>query len=402
MCLLIYFNIFSIAFFGSIQAQRSFDDNSIDPDLLLDLDVLLKKHGYPVETHEIKTDDGYLLTIFRLPHGKNGSGVNPRPILMMHGMFGTAYNFVYTEYFNMSKAGYFADHGYDVWLGNARGTTYGRKHVKLHPKNADFWKFSYHDIGLHDLPATVDYILNVTGRNSLFYIGHSQGGTIFYVLASLRPEYQKKFAQVSLTAPAGFMAHYQMTRIKAVSRHHRTLYELALKTNNMEFPPSWLNFPGILSSLCVGTVMESFCQRAFINFNGEDSGELDMKIFPMLIHSLTTTSVMQNLHYAQNINAEKFRQWDHGKEKNLEIYGQAEPPEYPVEKIEVPVRIYYGCNDKMAAEGDQEEMCRVLKNCTTHKMGNPKWNHFDFLFSKNFEKVLFEPMIKHIDTYELS
>lgn len=59
----------------------------------------------------------------------------------MHGLFGSAYNFVFTEYFNMSMAGYFADHGYDVWLANTRGTVHCRKHVRLDPNRSKFWKF---------------------------------------------------------------------------------------------------------------------------------------------------------------------------------------------------------------------------------------------------------------------
>lgn len=31
-------------------------------------DVITQRHGYPIETYEATTDDGYILTIFRLPN----------------------------------------------------------------------------------------------------------------------------------------------------------------------------------------------------------------------------------------------------------------------------------------------------------------------------------------------
>ena len=35
-----------------------------------------------------------------------------------------------------------ADRGYDVWLGNARGNYYSKKHVSLDVDDEKFWDFS--------------------------------------------------------------------------------------------------------------------------------------------------------------------------------------------------------------------------------------------------------------------
>lgn len=71
---------------------------------------------------------------------------------------------------------YFYNRGFDIWLANVRGNTFSRNHTTLDPDGAEFWKFSWHEIGIHDLPAIIDYILAQTKQDKLYYIGHSQGG----------------------------------------------------------------------------------------------------------------------------------------------------------------------------------------------------------------------------------
>lgn len=111
-----------------------------------------------------------------------------------------------------------ADAGYDVWMGNARGNTYSRKHKKLDPNKSRFWNFSWHEIGVIDVPAMIDYALAFSGQKTLFHVGHSQGTTTFYVMCSERPEYNDKIkAQFSL-APIAYMKHSHNPFLKIIAR----------------------------------------------------------------------------------------------------------------------------------------------------------------------------------------
>lgn len=114
-----------------------------------------------------------------------------------------------------------AEEGYDVWLGNARGTFYSRNHVRLNPdSNRDnFWRFSWEEIGARDLPAMIDHALRISGKSRLHYIGHSQGTTAFWSMASLRPEYNAKIISMQAFAPVAYMTNNKNPVFIALAPH---------------------------------------------------------------------------------------------------------------------------------------------------------------------------------------
>ncbi|KAF2881681.1 hypothetical protein ILUMI_24538 [Ignelater luminosus] len=69
-----------------------------------------------------------------------------------------------------------ADFGYDVLMSNVRRTRYSRKHTYLDPErhSLEFCGFSWHKMGVIYIPTMIDYIINKTNENQLFYIGHSE------------------------------------------------------------------------------------------------------------------------------------------------------------------------------------------------------------------------------------
>lgn len=95
-----------------------------------------------------------------------------------------------------------------MWLPNSRGNKYSRKHIKLKPYlDKQYWSFSFHEIGIYDYPAIIDFVLNKTNSRQLFHVGHSQGTTAFYVMASEKPQYNDKIiAQFSL-APTAYVSN---------------------------------------------------------------------------------------------------------------------------------------------------------------------------------------------------
>lgn len=166
--------------------------------------------GYEVEKHQVLTADGYLLSLFRIP------GNLTTPVFLQHGILCSSADWIILGP-GKALAYLLADAGYDVWLGNARGNTNSREHETIDPKMAKFWNFSWHEMGVLDLPAMIDYILDRTGQKSLHYAGHSQGTTSFFVMASLKPEYNRKIRSMHALAPVAFIGHLRSPFVRAIA-----------------------------------------------------------------------------------------------------------------------------------------------------------------------------------------
>ena len=163
-----------------------------------------------VESHSIVTEDGYCLELHRIP-SRSGSG---KPVLLMHGMMCSSYCWVTSD--TSSLAFILARAGYDVWLGNFRGTKYGRRHQTLDPdKDLEFWRFSLHELGVKDIGAMITSILEISGQPKMSFIGHSMGTTCFLILSSYRPHMVRAVDLAILMAPV-VEPQYMRNYIKCV------------------------------------------------------------------------------------------------------------------------------------------------------------------------------------------
>ncbi len=93
-------------------------------------------------------------------------------MLMVHGLEVDMMEWVYNDA-NMAPVFILAEAGYDVWMGNSRGTRYSNKHKTLDPSKKPYWEFTWEEMGTKDVPAFVDCILKETKYKQVTYIGHS-------------------------------------------------------------------------------------------------------------------------------------------------------------------------------------------------------------------------------------
>lgn len=156
-----------------------------------------------------------------------------------------------------------ADAGYDVWLGNARGTEPSREHVRLNPNGLlqkKYWEFSWEQMGLYDLPAIVDHIIGKTNAKKINYVGFSQGTTAFLVFASMRPEYNALLNDVHLMAPVGYLQGLRQPLMKVAALFYKPLKRLANLFRVYKITMDTRLISKAIRLLCVNDRPENICK----------------------------------------------------------------------------------------------------------------------------------------------
>jgi len=114
--------------------------------------------------------------------------------------------------------------GYDVWMGNNRGSKFSTGHMSLSTSDAAYWDFYQEDMGLKDLPTIIDFVLESTGLETISYVGHSEGTTQMFLGASLDPDYFNKRINLFVAlAPVSTTANISNKYIVEAANHIKIL-----------------------------------------------------------------------------------------------------------------------------------------------------------------------------------
>jgi pimeloyl-ACP methyl ester carboxylesterase len=177
---------------------------------MLSTSEMITKAGFKVEEHTVTTDDGYVLTLFRLYDGESTiNGISKPAVFMQHGLVASSDDWVMSTP-DRAPAFIVAKAGYDVWLGNSRGTYYSRQHTILDPdRDVSYWQFSFTDIGVHDLPACLSYVHSIVGRK-ISLIAHSMGTSeTMYAMTKMPDFFRKHINLFYAWAPVAKIDHME-------------------------------------------------------------------------------------------------------------------------------------------------------------------------------------------------
>jgi lysosomal acid lipase/cholesteryl ester hydrolase len=102
----------------------------------------ITRYGYTGEVHKVTTDDGYILTVYRITGSRSSPPSSKKPpVFLNHGLFANGHIWM-LQHGSRSLAFKLADNGFDVWIGNSRGTDHSLEHIRLLSNESMYWNFT--------------------------------------------------------------------------------------------------------------------------------------------------------------------------------------------------------------------------------------------------------------------
>jgi lysosomal acid lipase/cholesteryl ester hydrolase len=239
-----------------------------------------------------------------------------------------------------------ANNGFDVWIANVRGSKFSMRHKSADPKEREFWRFSFHEIGIFDLSAFIDYILNLTKKPSLYFVGHNQGTTALMVLLSMRPEFNAKILQAHLMAPIAFMDYPHPLLSFGVEDNIKSNQFLG----NFNFF-SLINFANlIIDNYCADKSFASlnYCTNLWFFLFGRNLNQTEIN--PQMLLDVPkyispTVSMRQWNHFLQLAQSGKFQSYDRSGSANKFNSLFSVPTEYNLANVKAPLFFYHAAED---------------------------------------------------------
>mmetsp|Transcript_4632 Transcript_4632/g.8089 ORF Transcript_4632/g.8089 Transcript_4632/m.8089 type:complete len:450 (-) Transcript_4632:28-1377(-) len=367
--------------FGSKQIRRELRD--------MDATNLILANGFLPEEHVVYTSDGYILSLFRVVSrttkaNQRNEFHSQMPVLLMHGLLECCEVWLCRSS-NDSLAYVLCEQGFDVWVGNVRGSKYGFKHRTLHSGSKEFWNFSMDEMISLDLPAMIEYILKTTNRKRLHYIGFSQGSALGFAGFSTNHELAEKISLFIALAPSTRVNGLRIGLINTLVHVDPNLVFLFFGRRvllrwvifwRMVLPPElFVKALDYSTHLLFGWTMKNIAPE-----------EKDV----LYSHLYSYGSVKVMVHWFQVMVTGRFQMFDDqngGSYSQRRKYRGHQPPQYPLHQIKVPVALFCGGSDFLP---DTKWLLHELNNNNpVHVHIEPSYEHLDFQFARNASSLIY-------------
>ncbi|XP_050208741.1 triacylglycerol lipase 1 [Mercurialis annua] len=348
---------------------------------------LIQPAGYPCTEHTIETKDGYLLALQRVSsRHADIKMTRGTPVLLQHGLFmgGDAWFLNSPE---QSLGFILADAGFDVWVGNVRGTFWSHGHVSLSEKVKEFWDWSWQELALYDLAEMIQHVYSAT-NSKIFIVGHSQG-TIMSLAALTKPKIAEMVEAAAFLCPISYLDHVTAPLVLRMVSLHLDQMVQAMGIHQLNFRSEVLI--SLLDSICDNGIE---CNDLLSSITGKNCCLNSSRVDFFFEYEPHPSSAKNLRHLFQMIRQGTFAQYDYGLFKNLKLYGQVEPPAFDLSLIpkSLPIWAGYGGNDGLADVTDVEHTLKDLQS-KPELLYLESYGHVDFILSEQAKEDVYRHMI---------
>ncbi|XP_008788885.2 triacylglycerol lipase 2-like [Phoenix dactylifera] len=352
-------------------------------------------YGYECEEHTVTTEDGYILSMQRIPNGRSGSptSASKTPVLLQHGLLMDGITWLLNS--PDESLGYIlADNGYDVWIANTRGTIYSLGHTSLSPDDSAYWDWSWDELVAYDLPATFKYVYKQTGQQKIHYVGHSLG-TLIALASFCEQNLLSMLRSAALLSPIAYMNQLSSPIARGAAKSF--VAEAYCWLGLDEFDPNGEAVHKFLTTLCKQPGIN--CYDLMTTFTGKNCCLNSSSVDVFLDHEPQPTATKNMVHLAQMIRRGTITKYDYNNDdENMKHYGQTTPPAYNMSSIpnNLPLFLSYGGQDELSDVADVRHLLNSLKfhdgsKWTTQYVEN--YAHADFVMAVDAKQVVYNPLM---------
>ncbi|XP_043709765.1 triacylglycerol lipase 1-like [Telopea speciosissima] len=349
---------------------------------------LIQPSGYPCSEHTVQTKDGHVLALQRVSSHAGGdikANAGP-PILLQHGLFQGGDTW-FANSIEQSLGFILADNGFDVWVGNVRGTHWSHGHIYFSEKDKEFWDWSWQELALYDLAEMITYVYSTT-NSKIFYVGHSQG-TIMALAAFSQPDIVEMVEAVALLCPISYLGHLSSQFVRRMVSMHLDQMLLAMGVHQLNFRSA--TAVQLLDSVCDGHID---CSNLLYAITGKNCCFNDSRVDFYLEYEPHPSSSKNLNHLFQMIRKGTFAKYDYGWWGNLKQYGSHQPPPFDLQRIpkSLPIWMGYGGNDALADVTDVKKTLEELQS-EPQLLYLDQYGHIDFVLSVTAREEVYNNMI---------
>jgi len=385
----------------------------LEPEAYMYASELIEYNDYPVEVHQIITDDGYVIDIFRIS-GRNRYDNSPpsdlprSPVILFPEVIFPPE--VYIQNIRNESLGFIlADAGFDVWLASWRGHAYSRNHVTLDPDGDEYWKFGLDEMGRYDVAGTIRYVHNVTGQKVVTMAEGFGAGIVLIGLAT-RPEINDMINLNVGLSPTCTM-HRSSRHVGSVifSIDITTAIKVVdgiLDGFGIEITKVGFKEPSIIK--CILGVPAKFVSGAILATNLVaqmgiyGTGSINVSRIPVYAaHFPHEVSLVLAKQIGLGMMTNEVGPWDWGREENIRRYGTAEPQLYDFKKFTSKYLVLRTFNDIVKDRVDSEDFrSRIPADHDFYYVPDKTWHHMSYIFSTGGKAAVYDYLIDYIRNLE--